>query len=73
MPQLQEDSEDFIFQQDGALPHFQLDVHAYLDANLPGHWIGRASDNGSVLSWPPQSPDLTPLQFFLMELHHVAM
>ena len=36
MPQLQEDSEDFIFQQDGAPPHFHFDVHAHLSANLPG-------------------------------------
>jgi len=54
MPQLQEDSEDFIFQKDGALPHFHFDVCAHLNANLPGHWIGRASHNDSPLfTWPP--------------------
>ena len=33
--QLQEDSEDLIFQQDGAPPHFHFDVCAHLSANLP--------------------------------------
>jgi len=66
MPQLQEDSEDFIFQQGGALPHFHFDVCAHLNAKLPGHRIQRASHNDSPLfTWPPQSPDLTPCDFFL--------
>jgi hypothetical protein len=70
MPQLQEDSEDFIFQQDGALPHFHFDIHAHLNANLPGCWIGHASDNDSpLLPWPQRSPDLTPCDFLLMGLH----
>jgi hypothetical protein len=68
MSQLQEDREDFIFQQSGALPHFHFDVLAHLSANLPGHWIGYTSDNDSpLLPWPPQSPNLTPW-FFLMGL-----
>ena len=50
MPQLQEASEDFIFQQDGAPPHFHFDVRAQLIANLPGRWIGRASHNDSSSS-----------------------
>jgi len=64
MPQLQEDSEDFIFQQDGAPPHFHFDVCARLSANLPGRWIGRASHNDSpLLTWSPWSPDPTPAFF----------
>jgi hypothetical protein len=35
MPQLQEDSEDFIFQQDAAPLHFHFDARAHLSANLP--------------------------------------
>jgi hypothetical protein len=67
--QSQEDSKDFIFQQDGAPPHFHLDICAYLNANLPGRWIGRTSNNDSAfLPWPPQSPDLTPYDFFFMGL-----
>jgi len=66
MPQLQEDSEDFIFQQDRATPHFHFDIRAHLNANLPGHWIGRASDSNSpLLIWPSRSLDLTPCDFFL--------
>ena len=34
-------NEEFYFQQDGAPPHYHRDVRAYLDDNLPGHWIGR--------------------------------
>ena len=70
MPQLQEDSEDFIFQQNRTLPHFHFDAHANLIANLPGRWIGHASDSDfPLLPLPPWSPDLTPPRFFLMGLH----
>jgi len=66
MPQLQEDSEDFVFQQDGALPHFNFDVCAHLSANLSSCCIGHASHSDSpLLPWPPRSPDLTPCNFFL--------
>ena len=65
MPQLQENSEVFIFQQDGAPPHFHFDVGAQISANLPGRWIRRASHNDSpLLPWPPRSPDLIPCDFF---------
>ena len=65
MPQLQEDSGDFIFQQDGAPPHLHFEVRAHLNANLPVRSIGRASHNDfPLLPWPPQSPDLTPCDFF---------
>lgn len=61
--------EHFIFQQDGAPPHWKLTVRTYLNENLPGRWIGRASDNDNVLlKWPPRSPDLTPCDFFSMGL-----
>lgn len=49
------------YQQDGAPPHFGLEVRQYLDEVFPERWIGR---RGS-LEWPPRSPDLTPLDFFL--------
>lgn len=48
-------------QLDGAPPHFAADVRAWLDQEYPGRWIGR---NGAV-HWPPRSPDITPLDFFL--------
>ena len=43
--------------------------NSYLNENLQGRWIGRASDNDNVLlKWPPRSPDLTPCDFFSMGL-----
>jgi len=36
-------------------------VRAYLDENLPGQWIGRSG----AVEFPPCSPDLTPLDFYL--------
>ncbi|KAJ4425934.1 hypothetical protein ANN_27560 [Periplaneta americana] len=49
-------NEEFYFQQDGAPPHYHRDVRAYLDDNLPGHWIGRSGP----IEFPLRSPDLTP-------------
>uniref|UniRef100_A0AAZ1XUQ9 DUF4817 domain-containing protein n=1 Tax=Oreochromis aureus TaxID=47969 RepID=A0AAZ1XUQ9_OREAU len=49
------------FQQDGAPPHYGCQVQAFLDEQFPGKWIGR---RGPV-EWPPRSPDLTPLDFYL--------
>lgn len=49
------------FQQDGAPPHFARDVRQFLDTVFPERWIGRRGP----IEWPPRSPDLTPLDFFL--------
>jgi hypothetical protein len=66
LPQLEEDSPGFIFQQDGAPPHFHNEVRSELNDRLPNRWIGRAgSDDDELLRWPPRSPDLTPCDFFL--------
>lgn len=51
-------NEEYYFQQDGAPSHYHRDVRAYLDDNLPGHWIGRRGP----IEFPP---DLTPLDFYL--------
>ena len=59
VPQLPEGT---IFQQDGAPPHFAIPVRNFLDEQFPERWIGRGS---SPIAWPPRSPDLTPLDFFL--------
>ena len=50
-----------IFMQDGAPAHFGTDVRNYLDLNLPDRWMGRGSPK---YPRPPQSPDLTPMDFF---------
>jgi hypothetical protein len=46
---------------DGAPAHFNLIARRYLNQKLPGWWIGR----GGPIAWPPRSPDLTPLEFYL--------
>lgn len=53
--------EVFYFQQDGAPPHYHHIVRSYLDEILPNKWIGRRG----FVEYPPRSPDLTPLDFFL--------
>ena len=60
IPQL-ELQPQVIFQQDGAPPHWSLMVRRFLDQTFPDRWMGR---DGPML-WPPRSPDLTPLDFFL--------
>ncbi|KAJ4442050.1 hypothetical protein ANN_11916 [Periplaneta americana] len=43
MPQLRQDFDDnFIFQQDGAPPHFHNAVRAYLNTEMSDRWIGLA-------------------------------
>ena len=49
------------FQHDGAPPHNASIVRNYLDEEFPGRWIGR----GGPKEWPPRSPDLSPLDFYL--------
>lgn len=49
------------FQQDGAPPHFGRRVRQYLNEVFPNKWIGR----GGPVEWPPRSPDLSPLDYFL--------
>ncbi|GBM46882.1 hypothetical protein AVEN_10725-1 [Araneus ventricosus] len=52
--------EGVIFQQDGAPPHHGNIVREFLDKTFPQRWIGR----GAVMTWPPRSPDITPLDFY---------
>jgi len=40
MPQLNEDRNDYIFQQDGSPAHYK-DVRGHLNRNLPQRWIGQ--------------------------------
>jgi hypothetical protein len=51
-----------IFMQDGAPPHWSVAVRNYLTATFPNRWMGRGSPS---YPWPPYSPDLTPMDFFL--------
>ncbi|GBO33616.1 hypothetical protein AVEN_64562-1 [Araneus ventricosus] len=66
MPQLDSDSTDYIFQQDGAPPHWNMEVRTFLKQHLPKCWIGQSGDADDVFcSWPLRSPDLTPCDFFI--------
>lgn len=49
------------FQQDGAPPHYGIDVRAYVNTVFRLRWIGR---RGTV-EWPARSPDLSPLDYFV--------
>ena len=61
VPQLEEFQPRVVFQQDGAPPHWGMIVRDFLNETFPNRWIGR---NGPT-PWPPRSPDITPLDFFL--------
>lgn len=50
------------YQHDGAPPHYARVVRNYLNQEFPDRWIGRGSE---TIQWPPRSPDLTPLDFYL--------
>jgi len=41
--------------------HWVSHVRQYLDATFPNRWIGRDGPT----PWPPRSPDITPLDFYL--------
>jgi len=59
MPQLNEDRNAYIFQQDGSPAHYK-DVQ---------RWIGRTGkEDDMLMRWPPRSPDLTPCDFFFWGL-----
>ena len=49
------------FQQDGAIEHFHIDVVNYTNNEFPRKWAGR----GAPIEYPPRSPDLTPIDFYL--------
>lgn len=51
---------NIILQLDGAPAHFARSVRQHLDENFR-QWIGREG----TIAWPPRSPDLTPLHYFL--------
>ena len=66
LPQLEEDSADFILQLDGAPPHYHGNVQRHLNETLAQRWIGRASqEDRTLICWPPRSPGLSPCDFFL--------
>jgi hypothetical protein len=66
LPSLLEDvplivSRQMWIQHDGAPAHFSNVSRDYLDVAFHGRWIGR----GGPVTWPPRSPELTPLVYFV--------
>ena len=59
--QLEEFQPWIIFQQVGVPPHWGSDIRRFLDATFPNRWTGRDGPT----PWPPRSPDITTLDFFL--------
>ena len=49
------------FQYDGAPPHYTRHVRGYINESFPNRWLG----HGGPVAWPPRSPDLTPLDYYL--------
>ena len=49
------------FQHDGAPPHYTRHVRVYLNESFPNRWLGHIGP----VAWPPRSPDLTPLDYYL--------
>lgn len=49
------------FMHDGAPAHFSIVVRNFLNQEYNERWIGR----GGPTAWPPRSPDLTPLDFYV--------
>ncbi|XP_078049911.1 uncharacterized protein LOC144476674 [Augochlora pura] len=50
-------------QQDGAPPHNAVCSRQVMNEIFDEKWIGR----GGPVAWPPHSPDLTPLDYFLWD------
>ncbi|KFM57593.1 Transposable element Tcb2 transposase, partial [Stegodyphus mimosarum] len=60
-PQLEELQPHVFLQQYDAPPHWGTIVGSSLNDHFTGRWTGE----GGPIPWPPRSPDITPLDFFL--------
>jgi len=64
MPQLNEDSNDYILTTRRLSGSLQR-LAGYLNRNLPQWWTGRTVKvDDALMRWPPRSLDLTPCDFF---------
>ena len=53
--------QEMYFMHDGAPANFSRIVLAHLNCHYLEHWVGRSGP----IAWPPCSPDLNPLDFFV--------
>ncbi|MVN24214.1 hypothetical protein GO639_03435 [Staphylococcus aureus] len=53
---------NLIVQLDGCSVHYARAVRQWFEEHFPNRWIGRGR---LFIEWPPRSPDLTVLDFFL--------
>jgi DDE superfamily endonuclease len=62
-----QENDEIIFMEDGAPYHsWSIEVRQWLNENFEDRWMGRGGrSDPPPYSWPPYSPDLTPLDFFL--------
>jgi hypothetical protein len=64
LPEQLEVGREMWFRQDGAPAHCTNVVRECLDETFGSRWIGR----GGPITWPPRSPDLTPLDWYMQSL-----
>lgn len=57
----QQELRKLFFLHDGAPPHCSRIVNQFLDEIFEDRWIA----NNGPFRWPPRSPDITPLDFFI--------
>ena len=56
----------FLSSENGAPPHWHLNVRHFLNESLPQRWIGHMGNEDLAFQfWPQRSPNLTPCDFFL--------
>nr|XP_034192564.1 uncharacterized protein LOC117609914 [Osmia lignaria] len=53
--------KNMYYQHDEAPAHYAANVRAHLNETFQDRWIGR----GGPVAWPPQSPDMNPVDFYL--------
>lgn len=53
--------QDYIFEHNGAPPHYSNRARDYLNSKRPENWIGK----GGAAVCPPRAPNLTPCDFFV--------
>jgi hypothetical protein len=60
IPQLAAERHDYLFQQDGAPPHWHPTFRTFLNEHSPNRWIGRTGQNDQVFcKCPPPRPEIT--------------